>query len=107
MYTAPRNLWSFFSIRTRRSSRLVISPRLGSDFADEVTSFSAIRSIRTWEIAARTEVRANIDRIVRHRKEIGTGYLFPALNDSSKPMSVEVASAWLLKAVNRKKPNLA
>ena len=44
------------------------------------------------------EVRAAIDRILGDRPGIGTAYMFPALKDPSKPLSVEVASEWLLKA---------
>jgi integrase len=53
---------------------------------------------KQWLVPMSPDVRAAIDRILRERPGIGAGFLFPAINDPSKPIAVEVASAWLLKA---------
>ena len=44
------------------------------------------------------DVRKAVDSIMKMRPGIGRAYLFPAVNDASKPLAVEVASAWLLEA---------
>lgn len=41
------------------------------------------------------EVRDAIDRILAERPGIGAAYLFPAINDATKPIAVEVVSTWL------------
>ncbi len=45
-----------------------------------------------------TEVRAAIDRILVDRPLIGKAYLFPAINDPSKPVAKETVSQWLVRA---------
>lgn len=44
------------------------------------------------------DVRAAIDRILAERPGIGAAYLFPAVNDPTRPIAVEVVSAWLRSA---------
>lgn len=44
------------------------------------------------------EVRAAIERVLVERPLIGAAYLFPAPNDPTKPVSKDVAAAWLIKA---------
>jgi len=44
------------------------------------------------------EVRVVVDRLLVERPLIGQAYLFPAPKDPSKPVSKDVAAAWLIKA---------
>lgn len=44
------------------------------------------------------EVRGAIDRIFADRPGIGAAYLFPAINDPTRPIAGEVVSAWLRSA---------
>lgn len=53
---------------------------------------------KQWLVPMSVEVRAVIDGILRQRPGIGAAFVFPAINDPSKPIPVEVASTWLLKA---------
>ena len=53
---------------------------------------------KEWVVPISKEVRVALDRILVDRPVIGKGYLFPAVNDPSRPVAKEVVSAWLLKA---------
>jgi integrase len=53
---------------------------------------------KEWTVPISVEVRAAINRILAERPGIGPALLFPAVNDPSRPIAVEVVSEWLLKA---------
>ena len=53
---------------------------------------------REWTVPISVEVRTAINRVLSERPGIGAAYLFPAVNDPSAPIAIEVVSAWLLKA---------
>jgi integrase len=51
-----------------------------------------------WTVPIAREVRAAINRVLAERPGIGAAFLFPALKDPSKHITVESVSEWLLKA---------
>jgi integrase len=51
---------------------------------------------KEWLAPINAEVRAAINQVRGDRALTGTPYLFPAVNDPSRPLRVEVASAWLI-----------
>jgi integrase len=53
---------------------------------------------REWLVPISTEVRSAINTILRERPGIGAAFLFPALKDPSKHITVESATEWLVKA---------
>ena len=53
---------------------------------------------KEWLVPMSGDVRDAIDRVLQERPGIGGAYLFPSVNNVSKPLAVEVASAWLLEA---------
>ena len=74
LYTAPPRHVEFFLDANKALFEVAISPRLGSDFADGVTSLRAIRSIRTGEIAARTtRSQRTTSRFPAHRRTMKPG----------------------------------
>jgi integrase len=52
---------------------------------------------KEWTVPITREMRSAINRILE-RRGIGAGYLFPAPNHPNRPVTIEVASAWLRKA---------
>jgi integrase len=53
---------------------------------------------KEWSAPINTQVRAAINRIRIARQLKGSPFLFPSPNDQSKPLSLELASAWLRRA---------
>jgi integrase len=53
---------------------------------------------KAWTVPMSRELRDVIDSILRDRLGIGEAYLFPAINEPSKPVAVETATGWLDKA---------
>lgn len=53
---------------------------------------------REWVVPINASARLAIERILAERPGIGETFLFPAINDPSKPLAIEVASPWLLEA---------
>ena len=45
-----------------------------------------------------SHVRAAVDRVLAQRPGIGKAYLFPSGSDPSKPVSKDLANAWLVEA---------
>lgn len=44
------------------------------------------------------QVRAALDRVMTERPGVGTAYLFPSPRNARRPVSKDLASAWLQKA---------
>lgn len=53
---------------------------------------------REWLVPISSEVRSAINAILSERPGIGAAFLFPALTDPSKHITVETATEWLVKA---------
>jgi integrase len=53
---------------------------------------------REWLVPVNAQVRAALDRVLADRPGIGAAYLFPSAGNPTKPVSKELASAWLRKA---------
>ena len=53
---------------------------------------------KEWLVPMSTEVRAAINRILSDRPGLGTAYVFPAVNNATKPVSKDVVAGWLRKA---------
>ena len=53
---------------------------------------------KAWLAPISKDVRKAVDSILKMRPGIGKAFLFPAVNDPSTPLAIEVASAWLLEA---------
>ncbi len=53
---------------------------------------------KEWLVPISKDVRVAIDRILQQRPGIGAAFIFPSVNDASKPLAGDVASSWLMKA---------
>jgi integrase len=53
---------------------------------------------KEWRVPINPVVRRALDRILKQRPGIGSGYLFPRPADRSRPVSKELAYAWLVRA---------
>lgn len=53
---------------------------------------------KEWSAPLSDAGRKAIDAVLQQRPGIGAAYLFPAINDPSKPLAVGVAAAWLIAA---------
>ena len=53
---------------------------------------------KEWLVPISKEVRGAIDRVLQERPGIGAAFVFPSVNDPSKPLAGDVASSWLMKA---------
>lgn len=53
---------------------------------------------KEWTVPINAQVRAAVDRVLAERPGIGAAHLFPSPGDPAKPVSKELASAWLRKA---------
>ena len=50
---------------------------------------------REWWAPVTPEVREELERLRRERPGVGEALLFPAPNDASRPVTVQIASDWL------------
>ncbi len=53
---------------------------------------------REWWAPVTPEVRAELERLQRERLMVGEALLFPAPNDTTRPVSVQIATDWLRRA---------
>ena len=85
-----------------------ISAILSLKYADlklDVGQFGAIlwradsdKCAKEWTAPLSQPARAAIDAVLKERPGIGGAFLFPALTDAGKPLSVATASNWLMEA---------
>ena len=53
---------------------------------------------KEWLVPISKDVRVAIDNILQERPGIGAAFIFPSVNDASKPLAGDVASSWLMAA---------
>lgn len=53
---------------------------------------------KAWSAPLSEPARKAIDAVLKERPGIGAAFLFPSINDPTKPLATDVASAWLIAA---------